>query len=257
VAPVFIPESPVVYDFENTASNWKIDTLNSKNLLPGTANRILRFSGSKLAGSYSYRLLYGFKSSDAYVVVKPPEFYFTLKKGHYLGMYLWGDLSENRLSVLLERDGVVTEIPFTEIGFAGWQFREVKIELTGNGEYEFAGFKLYSAGTPFSGSGAIYFDNIVRSEVSMTGTRFKFPQPSEQLTVYPNPARGKVYVEAESISCDSPYRITDISGRSCMEGYALFDGNRAIISISGLTPGTYLITIGTCEGLKNGILIVN
>ncbi len=257
IAPVFIPELPVVYDFETTATNWKVDTVNSKNLLPGTANRILRYSGSKLAGSYSYRLIYGFSSTEAHVVVKPPESYFKLKNGQYLGMYLWGDLSENQLLVLLEKEGVVTEVPFADIGFAGWQFREAKMELPGNGEYGFAGFKLHSAETPFSGGGAIYFDDMVRSEGSMTGTGMNIRKPSEHLTLYPNPARGKVYVEMKPVGCNSPYRISDMTGRTRREGFASFEGNSAIISVSGLKPGTYVITLLTSDGAKNGMLMVN
>ncbi|HNU78168.1 MAG: Ig-like domain-containing protein [Prolixibacteraceae bacterium] len=256
VAPVFVPEAPVVYDFEATATTWRVDTLNSKNLLPGTANRILRYSGSKLAGSYSYRLLYGFSSPDAHVVVKPPESYFTVKNGAFLGLYLWGDLSENHLSLLFEKDGLVTELPFAEIDFAGWQFREVKAELPDDGEYGFAGFKLESAGTPFSGGGAVYFDNMVKSEGPMTGGRTDVTLPQGQIAIYPNPARELFFVEMEGPLCDSPYRICDMAGRMVREGYARFEGSRAAISVAGLKPGTYVVTLSNCGGTRNGVLMV-
>jgi hypothetical protein len=56
VVPVFESTSQVVLDFEESAATWAIDTLSSKNIIPGTRNRILRFGTSKLFGRYSYRL---------------------------------------------------------------------------------------------------------------------------------------------------------------------------------------------------------
>ena len=256
VGSIFLPEADVVMDFEASATSWSVDTLQSKELLPGTANRILRYSGSKLAGGYSYRLLYGFGGPGAHVVVKPPETLFTLKNGDYLGLYLWGDLSENPLSLLAESGGSVIEIPLGVIDFAGWQFREARVDLPGEEGYGFAGLKLRSAGTPFSGGGALYFDQMVKSSLPMTGLRKDLPVPTEGIMLYPNPAKDKVFVEVDQRSCDSPYRIVDMAGRTVREGYARFEGNRSEISVAGVKPGTYIFTLSSCDGIKNGLLIV-
>jgi N-acetylmuramoyl-L-alanine amidase len=255
VAPVFESTSQVVLDFEESAATWAIDTLNSKNIIPGTRNRILRFGTSRLFGSYSYRLLYGFDSDEAHVVARPGATLFSVRNGQYAGMYIWGDLSDNQLILLFERDGAEYEVLMTKIDFAGWQFRECKLELPEDGrDYHFTGFKYKSGETAFSGGGVIFMDNLVLSQNPISFLS-EVLIPDVSMRIYPNPASNRITISISGLNGSFPFRLTDLSGRIVIQGVAGFLDGNSMISLGSPKSGKYILSVNTEDYVFNGLII--
>ncbi len=256
VKPVFVSPLETVFGFEESAATWSVDTARSLNLVPGTANRILRYSGSKLFGSYSWRLLYGFTGPEAGVAVRPPAPLFTVRNGQYVGLYLWGDLSDDRLSLLFDRAGEVVEIPFATIDFAGWQFREVRPEFPDPGAgYAFDGFRLESAGTPFSGNGVLFFDNLIVSDQPVTG---KNPLPVEReksLQLFPNPAGEKLNFTLSPGEGPCAYQIISMEGKTLRQGPIRLAAGKGTLPLDGLAPGPYLLRLLREGGTTHALFI--
>jgi len=258
-----VEEASVAYDFEVSASGWAIDTLASNHLMPGTANRILRYSGSRLFGGYSYRLLYGFSDEEARVVVRADSLPGSFTKGSAAGLYVWGDLSENTLSLLFRKGEEYREVLLTRIDFAGWQYREVSPGLPEGEAWAFDGFLLRSGGTPFSVGGALYFDNLVAVSPALGITIPGAGAAKEgKLAFYPNPARKVLYAGCAGESVlnggeQGDYLILDMSGRILLGGKAVNADTRFTIPIAGLKPGTYLVRMMWGKRVDQGLFIIN
>lgn len=256
VKPVFSSSADVVFDFEESATNWAIDTLGSKNILPGTANRILRYGTSKLFGGYSYRLIYGFGDAEAHVTARPPGPIFTVRNGQYCGLYIWGDLSENKLVLLFDLGGTEVEIPVAEIDFAGWQFRECRLLFPETeADYAFSGFRLKSGGTPFSSGGVIFMDNLLLGDNSSTGIQ-QAALPDKKILIYPNPNRGTLNVVVPFPDGHYTYRITDLSGRTIVQDAAYFPVNGTNLSTGIQKDGLYMLTVQSHSEIVHGLFSV-
>ncbi len=256
VRPVFQSALPVAFDFEASATTWGVDTLRSLNIIPGTANRILRYSGAKLFGGYCWRLLYSFNNPEASVMVRPPEPLFMVRDGQYAGIYLWGDLSHNRLSLLFDQNGQKIRVPFTTIDFAGWQFREVQLSLPGQTTgFTFDGFFVESAGTPFSGSGVIYLDNLIVSEHSITRSDLRLSEKLNSLLLFPNPAGDFLSVTLPGKEGSWLYEIVTVQGKIIRSGKAVFAQGRGVIPLAGVGAGTYILGIRMEQNIERALFV--
>ncbi len=256
VKPVFVSPLVAAFEFEESAATWSVDTLQSRNLDPGNNNRILRYNDSKLFGSYSWRLLYSFTSPDARVVVRPLAPLFVVRSGQYLGLYLWGDLSDDRLFLLFNREGSEVKVPLATIDFAGWQFREVRLEFPESDVgYAFNGFRLESAGTPFSGKGVLFFDNLIVGDQAITGNNPLLLAGRKSLEVYPNPAGEKLNFAISAKDGLCTYQVTSLGGKTLREGKIGLAAGKGSISLGGMAPGTYILRILHDEGMGYALFI--
>jgi N-acetylmuramoyl-L-alanine amidase len=246
------PDASVVFDFEQSALSWSVDTLTSVNITEGAGNRILRYSSNKLFGGYSYRLLYDFSAPEAQIIARPPEPFFSVSDSQNIGMYIYGNLSDNQLYILLEKDGVEQEVLVTEIDFAGWQFKICTADFQEKDEqYNFSGFKLVSGQTPFSASGMIVFDNLMVSDSLSTSSK-EILRSENNLKIYPNPATHQIQVEMETAEGKIPYKIYDLKGKIVQSGITDFSGGRSTITFSFQTSGIFVLTFGqTKKGIRS------
>jgi hypothetical protein len=75
-----------------------------------------------------------------------------------------------------------------------------------------------------------------------TGYAFRHaaePDKPEENKVYPNPADDFLTISCIGTNCS--YRITDISGRTLLNGY--LNNNKQDIDVANLTPGSYIVQI--------------
>lgn len=255
VTEVASSSAPVVIDFEESALSWTADTLASENIIVGAGNRILRFSSNKLFGSYSYRLFYHFSEEQANLVVRPNQTLFTAKKGQFAGMYIWGNLSENRLVLLFEKDEVEYETLLCDIDFAGWQFRTAELNLPEEiEEYRFSGFKIISAGTAFSNSGVIFMDNLLISDSIFT-TSSDFEKKNQKIKIYPNPVKNLFTIELLEIQGKIPFQIFDLTGKIVQTGYTEFISGKAQVELNFNKNGLYIISLYGENNKINGVFI--
>ncbi|MCA1758304.1 MAG: T9SS type A sorting domain-containing protein, partial [Bacteroidales bacterium] len=247
VKPVDEPEASIVFDFEQSALSWSVDSENSINITEGAGNRILRFSTIKLFDGYSYRLLYDFNAPEAQIIVRPPESFFSVQDSQNIGLYVYGNLSDNHLFLLFEKDGVEHEILLTEIDFAGWQFKTCTLDFPEkNEQYNFSGFKLISGQTPFSSTGMIIFDNLMVSDSVFTSSK-EILNRENNLKIYPNPASHQIQIEMEAAEGKIPYEIYDLQGKVVQSGITDFAGGRSQITFSFETSGIFILAFNQTE----------
>jgi hypothetical protein len=255
IAPVHQSEAPVVIDFEQSALSWDVDTAESLNINAGPGNRILRYSSAKLFNSYSYRLLYDFTNENAHVVARPPEPLFSIKNGQSAGMYIWGNLSHNKLIILFEQNGIEYEAELASIDFAGWQFKNCELDLPeSEEEYNFSGFKLVSGGTAFSYSGIIFFDNLLVSDSVFTSAKIK---NLPELKIYPNPAKNFVTIETQGLNNSVPYQITSLAGKTVQQGSAHFSSGKTTINLKIKQKGFYTLSFEIEDRVVKTKIIIN
>lgn len=65
------------------------------------------------------------------------------------------------------------------------------------------------------------------------------------VTIYPNPVAATLFVEGAG---NTAYQVTDLSGRSVLQGRTAAEGNLTAIDVAALPAGIYLLT---CEGLQS------
>ena len=235
------PEASVVFDFEQSALSWSVDTENSRNINEGAGNRILRYSSDKLFGGYSYRLLYDFNAPEAQITVRPPESFFSVRDSQHIGMYIYGNLSDNQLFMLFEKEDVEYEILLTDIDFAGWQFKTCTLDFPEkNEQYDFSGFKLVSGQTPFSATGMIVFDNLLISDSIFTSSK-EIVKRKNNLKIYPNPASQQIQVELNAAEGNIPYKIVDMQGKVVQSGVSNFTGGKSHISFTFEFSGIFML----------------
>ena len=240
-------EAIVVFDFEQSALSWIVDTINSINIIEGAGNRILRYSSNKLFDGYSYRLLYDFNVSEAQIVVRPPEPFLSVRDSQHIGLYVYGNLSDNHLYILFEKDGIEHEILLTEIDFAGWQFKTCELDFPKkNEQYDFSGFKLVSGQTPFSATGMIVFDNLMVSDSIFTSSN-EIPKRENNLKIYPNPATHQIQIEMEATEGKIPYKIYNLQGKVVQSGITDFAVGKSQITFSFQTSGIFILALNQSE----------
>ncbi|WP_372947225.1 Ig-like domain-containing protein [Mariniphaga sp.] len=250
VKPVDEPGTNVVFDFEQSALTWTVDIENSLNINEGAGNRILRYSTNKLFDGYSYRLLYDFNAPEAQIVVRPPEPFFSVLDSQHIGMYIYGNLSDNQLFILFEKDGTEQEILITDIDFAGWQFKTCTLEFPEkNGQYDFFGFNLVSGQTPFSATGIIIFDNLLVSDSVFTSSE-EVAKKENSLKIYPNPATNHIHIQMETEEANISYEIYDLQGKIMQRGITNFTGGKSQITFSFHASGVFILSFEQ-EGNKN------
>lgn len=71
---------------------------------------------------------------------------------------------------------------------------------------------------------------------------------ASQLSIYPNPTRGEVYILTEKAYTEAKVSLLDLTGRTVMQTNMDLSSKRGTIDVSGLAVGIYIVQIDTPEG---------
>jgi hypothetical protein len=92
-------------------------------------------------------------------------------------------------------------------------------------------------------------DKIPISEASVGIPQIGKPTAGNVYAIYPNPTTGELSIHTSSKPQVADLTITDVTGRQVSNSAIRFDGARpARLMLSNLSPGVYLITIGSGDG---------
>lgn len=78
---------------------------------------------------------------------------------------------------------------------------------------------------------------------------------ASQLSIYPNPTRGEVYILTEKAYGNSKIIISDMAGKTVHQTEIDFSNKRGTLDVSNLPVGLYLIQINTKDGIITKKLI--
>lgn len=102
--------------------------------------------------------------------------------------------------------------------------------------------------------GALLLRPIVGAALPPTGINGVAEQTPTALTLYPNPASGRIYFKSGNANFHTAsYQIKDLSGRTLMSG-AVRNGSG--INISALAPGMYIMQLTGKNGKKGNVKFV-
>ena len=76
-----------------------------------------------------------------------------------------------------------------------------------------------------------------------------------ELSLYPNPTRGEVYILTEKAYHDTKVSVLDLTGKTVYQTHMDLSSKRGTIDVSNLSIGVYIIQIDTKEGVITKKLI--
>lgn len=218
---------PVVESFENQVLAF--DQIHSVGVSAASCSR----STTKLFGSYSNQLTANFSTSNASVL-----FSFTnpvnISAGQYVGLHIFGDMSINSLSMVVQDENGIRDVPFCDLKFYGWEFHEVKLPIVGMNK-QLLGFRITNTNQIFLSSTVnIMVDNALlytESATAISSTKALL------LSVFPNPFNSQF--KLSSTLPIEQYSVYDISGRLIVKvNQGAFQHN---ISLEDEAKGIYFV----------------
>ncbi len=127
------------------------------------AGTSLRYTNKKLFGTSSNQFNYTFTEADSYATYTYVK--ETLLEGNgncKLGLYVFGDFSENELVAIWNSEGDIKYTSFGLIDFAGWKYLSADMsELPSDVSYQFMGLRLNRGEGFLSSTGYICADNMM------------------------------------------------------------------------------------------------
>lgn len=78
---------------------------------------------------------------------------------------------------------------------------------------------------------------------------------NSQLSLYPNPTRGEVYILTENAYNDAKVSVVDLTGKTVQQTSLDLSSKRGILDVSSLPVGVYVIKINTNDGVITKKLI--
>ncbi len=123
----------------------------------------LKYTKSKLFGTASNQFQYTFTDTDAYATFTYLNPALLEGNGNCkLGMYVFGDFSENELLAIWNAEGDIKYTSFGLIDFAGWKYLSADMsELPSDVAYQFMGLRLKRGSGFLSSNGFICVDNMM------------------------------------------------------------------------------------------------
>ncbi len=232
----------VVDNFE-VINRWKIDRATSKNIAEA-GNQMVRYSTIAYAGTYSYRLLYKFTNlPDAHITARYSSPSIQVNNSKYLGMYVFGDLSYNDLSLIVTSGTDTLLLPVANLDYAGWKFKEVNFGNLAEGKtYTINGLRVNARTSLLqSAEGGVLVDNFAVYDASLTGMKGVFAE--NILRLNPNPAHESVEIFAPDFQGKIPCKVLSVNGKTVLSSELQFNNGVAKLSVSNLTTGVYIIQL--------------
>ena len=200
------PLNLVVIDEFDLNNGWIIDYESSTGI--DGKSFLYRWTKTKRSGDASTLLRYQFLANNSECIIRPSSGNVALiENSNMLGLWVWGDLSQNSIFVTFDNESVVE---LAVIDFGGWNFCTVELPA-GVTAVESLKITGSSDGTP---GGDIYLDAL--SQRDFTG--IDYPNDPGRLIVYPNPLTGNMIWLKNVDSHNTKYQIFSITGKLLQEG---------------------------------------
>lgn len=168
----------VVLNEWESVSEWSIDYTNSISI--DQASFLYKWNKEFRSGNASMLLRYKFLSNSSTVLVLPKA-PITITEGYsHVGMWIWGEMSQNKISLTFND---TLEDTLCIIDFAGWQYCTLPIP---KGAIEITSIKLYRT-TGGAELGDLYFDALSITEP----TSLVEEGLNQSLHIFPNPLSGR------------------------------------------------------------------
>ena len=107
------------------------------------------------------------------------------------------------------------------------------------------GGSLYTAGDTLTARNKVYVGETYPSRLFFNGYIHyggMEENKDDLLSVYPNPFRDQLFIQAKGLATPFTYTLTDLQGREILKG-AGKDGNTFSLDLSGLQPQVYMLRI--------------
>ncbi len=226
---VLVDNKPLIDGFE-TAS-YTYDASKSSGVLSAAVSTN---STKKLFGTYSNSITYNFNLPDAKVsfsLTNPGSTAFTDK---VLGLHVYGDLSGNEVQLQFTNGIDIRYVKLCNLNFFGWEFVETNSSaLSGLANYQLTGFRIVRKSGVLSGSGELYFDNMLLYDTPWLSV-------SETLKglvkIYPNPTSSQIHVTV-------PAGEVAVLQLFTVNGILLKEAEADLMNVSDISQGTYLMKI--------------
>ncbi|MEX2371547.1 MAG: Ig-like domain-containing protein [Bacteroidales bacterium] len=200
------PVNLVIIDEFDQNNGWIID-FDSSTGIDGSSF-LYRWTKTMRSGESSTLLRYNFLDPVAACVIKPAsESVGLIENSNMIGIWIWGDLSYNRIDAGFNNQSVAE---LCTIDFAGWNYCTVSLpEGVSSLDY----LKIVKTDEGNTG-GDIYFDALNQRDLTSVFTG----RADGKVTVYPNPLTGDKIHLSNLDGNESRYELYSISGQFLQQG---------------------------------------
>ena len=226
---VLVDNKPLVDAFET--SSYTYDAPKSAGV---TSAAVATNSSKKLFGTYSNIITYNFNqtaATAAFSIANPTSTVFTDK---IVGLHVYGDLSGNEVQLQFTNGTNVGYVKLCNLNFFGWEFVETGLSaLSGLANYQLTGFRIVRKSGVLSGSGELYFDNMLLYDTPLLA----IPETLKGLVkVYPNPTCNQLHVTVPAGELPTLQLYT-------VNGILVKEVQADVMNVSEIAAGTYFIKI--------------
>ena len=150
-------DHPIVMTMDEMVFSYNAEksrSVNSASVLLSTTNFI---------SVKSNQLKYAFDSEDSEAFFTPKDLSIIGTNEYTLGLYVFGDFSNNELQAEFSVDGDVKYAKIATLNFAGWKYQEIDLKnvLPEGISYQFTGLKVVKRQGLLSNSGDLFVDNMM------------------------------------------------------------------------------------------------
>lgn len=229
------PNPLIILNEFDTVAKWNLDMGASTNL--DASSFIYKWGKTERSGDASMLLRYLFTQDDgnARVISNSPVALMNLTTS--AGLWIWGDLSHNKISMLFDNNAA---IELCTLDFLGWDYFNVRIP---EGATTVTGIMLTH--TPEGAlQGDIYFDALSQPD----DTNNIFPLSLRKVRVYPNPSdQGKFWIDQLPQGAVK-YQLYNTTGSLMQEGYLRNRPSSVVLNSAARTQPLLLLRLSGDEG---------
>lgn len=206
-------------------------------------------TSAKLSGTGSMSVKYTFADNNASFRVAGSTSSITFSPADKLDIHIFGDMSNNKVDVILSAGGNEIVIPVGTLDYYGWQHKSINLAkysslFIANSEATFKAVAVTRTSDVQSRTGIVKFDNIYK----LAGQGGVDEITTSNLTIYPNPT--SEYIVASGESCITKLELYNLDGSKIAERI----GN--VINVSNINNGTYVVRIYTADNVVSKKVIV-
>jgi hypothetical protein len=222
----------ILLDELESTDNWALDYENSIGIDPSSF--IYRWTKEFRSGEASLLVRYLFTEAEGTVSIAPYEPIIINSDYRFIGLWIWGELSDNQISLLANNQQVIT---LSVVNFAGWNYCYAELS---EGLTQIQAIQITRTENGAEG-GDVYLDalSLLRYN-SMSDINLQNAQ------VWPNPIQGNtVQMHGLPMNEKVVFQVTDIEGRIIAKGNRAADANGSLsIELSeGMLQSNLLVTV--------------
>lgn len=201
------PDSIIVLDELDNTNNWTLDISQSSEI--NTTSLIYKWNKHR-SGNYSMLVRYNFLGENGTVFLKPDAPIALKDWPKPVGLWIWGDLSENTIVFGFESGEQVLDI----IDFSGWDYSSIEIPQNST-ELQYIKLVQSENGNTF---GDIYIDAISQGYYDNgSSARPLISSDNRSIKIFPNPVIGN-QVNIKGIDKETTYEIFNLLGQKTQYG---------------------------------------